>query len=773
MPKQKTTLLLAITFVGFYALIMQVTYIREILVICYGNELCIGLIFGFWLFGVSAGAYGAGRIYPRVSDPLKLIFLLIISLTFIFWGLIFFIRISRIIFEISPGEYMPFSKIVPFIFLAVFPGSAFIGFSFPIICLAKAKNEAAPSEQIANVYIFEALGSILGGLFFTFLFVPYFSPFTIIAIINLVAFAVLAILSANFFKGSLRLFAALVSAVLCLGFFLSLNSGLITKIENFTTLKRWNSFTKDMELLSSKDSKYQNIAVGRSKNQYSLFLNGQYTSSFPDEYQHAAFAHFAMAEHPDPKRVLLIGGGITGVIKNILKYKIETLDYLELDFKEIESIEKFLPKEDRESLLDKRLSIFPIDARYFVKNRKRTYDLIILNLPDPTTAMINRFYTKEFFADLKKDLTPEGVIVTSITSEVNYLGEEISNYAGSIYKTLKEEFKFVLAAPGERNIFFASDNKDSITFDTRILASRFISKNIHSDYFTPFHFDLLLPRDRVEFVRNRLSRLKDIPVNTDERPVTYFYSLIIWDRLSGWKKLSGFQFADYVKFSSKINFGWYLTPLALFFLLRMVYIFAFKKDKESRARFNSAFAIFSAGFAGMAFSIILIFAFQNIFGYVYQKIGLIIATFMFGLAFGGYFMKRMGIKGIKAERLLSRNLILILIFSLTLPFLIGFFSKLNIKSSAAIELAFSSLLFLAGFLTGSSFPASSKVYLKASGDLGKTAAVIESADHLGAFFSALLTGVIFVPILGLLKTCIFIAALNLVALGLLGFQKKY
>jgi len=766
MARQKTTLLLTITFIGFYALIMQVTCIREILVICYGNELCLGLILGFWLFGISAGAYASSKICSKVSEPIKLFFFLILSLTFVFCGLIFFVRISRIIFGIPPGEYMPFFKMIPFIFLAVSPASAFIGFTFPIICIAKAKDEASPEKEIANVYIFESIGSILAGLLFTFFLVPYFSQFTIIAIINSIAFAMLTVLSINFFRTSFKMFTISLSTLICLGFILSLSSGFINKIEGVAIKKRWISFTKDMDLLLSADSKYQNIAIGESKNQYSLFLNGQYTSSFPDEYQHAVFAHFVMAEHPAPKRVLLIGGGVTGIIKNIFKYEIKHLDYLELDFKEIESVKKFLPKEDKEALADKRLSIFPIDGRYYVKNCKETYDLIILNLPDPSTAMINRFYTREFFSDLKRLLNPGGVVVTSITSEPNYLGEEISSYTGSIYKTLKKEFEFVLVAPGERNIFFASNSRDSITFDTKTLASRFLSKNIHSDYFTPFHFELLLPRDRVEFVKEKLSEFKDVHVNTDERPITYLYSLILWNRLSGWKRLSGVQFADYVKFLSKIRFIWYLVPLLLFLLLRLTYIFASKKNSKNIVKFNSTFSIFTAGFAGMAFSIILIFAFQNIFGYVYQKIGIIVATFMFGLAMGGYFMKNLVIKEMKADRLLFVNLILILIFSLSLPFLIEFFSKVQTKSLSAIELSFSTLLLIAGFLTGSAFPAASKVYLLASGDLGKTAGIIDSADHLGAFLSALLTGVLFVPILGISKTCIFIAVLNFVALGL-------
>ncbi|OGL50109.1 MAG: hypothetical protein A3C43_03250 [Candidatus Schekmanbacteria bacterium RIFCSPHIGHO2_02_FULL_38_11] len=773
MIKQKGILFLAITFTGFYALIMQVTYIREILVVCYGNELCLGLILGFWLFGISAGAYGGSKISIRVSEPLKLFFFLAILLTFVFSGLIYFIRTGRTILEVPPGEYMPFLKMVLFIFLAVSPGSAFIGFTFPLICLAKANDEGKPADGIANVFIFEAFGSILGGLLFTFLFVPYFSSFTTITIANSIAFAVLAVLSAEFQKKSSRVSAFLIPASLCIVLLLCLNFGLIKKIEDFTVQKRWTSFTSGLKLLSSVDSKYQNIAIGKSENQYSLFLNGNYTSSFPDEYQQALFAHLAMAEHPNPKNLLLIGGGVTGIIKNILRYEITGLDYLELDFREIESLKDFLPEEDRNALADRRLAIFPFDGRYYVKNCRKTYDLIILNLPDPSTAMINRFYTREFFSDLKKLLTPEGVIVTSITSEVNYFGKEILSYTGSLYKTLKEAFRFVLVSPGEKNIFFSSDSNRSITFDRKILASRFSSKNISSYYFTPFHFELLLPRERVEFARKKLSELKDIPVNTDEKPVTYFYSLLLWDRLSGWKKSSQFQFADYVKFLSKIKFYWYLLPLLFFLMLRLAYLSVSKKGTEDIKKFNSAFSIFAAGFAGMAFSIILIFAFQNIFGYVYQKIGLIVATFMLGLAIGGYFIKTLLTKKIQAERILFANLILIIIFSLSLSPLILFFTRVQAGSLLPVEISFSAFLFIAGLLTGTAFPCASKTYFSASGNTGKTAGIINSADHLGAFLSAILTGVFFVPIFGISKTCLFIAVLNFVAVGMwLVSQKK-
>jgi spermidine synthase len=85
-------------------------------------------------------------------------------------------------------------------------------------------------------------------------------------------------------------------------------------------------------------------------NQYSLMENGKYVSSFPDEYTHAPLAHLFLTQHPNPKNVLLIGGGIEGTIKEMLKYPIESLDYVQLDPKIIEVVKEYLPAEDRKPL---------------------------------------------------------------------------------------------------------------------------------------------------------------------------------------------------------------------------------------------------------------------------------------------------------------------------------------------------------------------------------------------------------------------------------------
>jgi len=84
-------------------------------------------------------------------------------------------------------------------------------------------------------------------------------------------------------------------------------------------------------MLLSVDSRYQNIVVAGNDGQYSLFGNGQYLTSFPDPYETALFTHFTLSQHPFPRTILLVGGGITGILHEILKYPVELIHHVELD----------------------------------------------------------------------------------------------------------------------------------------------------------------------------------------------------------------------------------------------------------------------------------------------------------------------------------------------------------------------------------------------------------------------------------------------------------
>jgi len=555
--------------------------------------------------------------------------------------------------------------------------------------------------------------------------------------------------------------------------FILLASGVVTRVDNYFVNVRWRYSNPDIKLLESIDSRYENIVIGVRDDQYSVFGNGQYNFAFPDDYENSQIAHLVMTQHPAPERVLLIGGGMGGLIREMLKHPVDELDYIELDPVLIESTKKYLPPDEIKALSDKRVKIFHVDGRYFVKRAKaeKKYDLIFVNIPDPSTAFLNRFYTLEFFQEGNGILEKNGVFAIGISSAVNYLGEEVGNYTGSVYQTIHSVFPHVIVSPGQTNYYFASNSFDTATFDIQALIKRYVERGVKSEYFSEHVFHTLLPPETVRFITEEVTSRKGLKVNTDTKPVTYFFNLMLWD------KLSGSQLGSILVWLERSHLKTFLIPVFVFLVCRIVYVVVFRRSLDAQQRFNSIAAIATTGFAGMALEIILIYVFQNIYGYVYEKIGLIIAVFMFGLAMGSGISNRLilqrtsaGEKGFsnkvseRKEKYWIKILIVleaaIVVYASIMPLILNQLSFLFFDS----EYLFMVLVVITGVLTGIEFPISSKLYFLRRGKLGVTAGTINSADHAGAFIGAILTGVLFVPLFGITGSCIIIAGLNLMSL---------
>lgn len=759
---KKLSTLIAFALIGCYSIVVQVLFIREFLVVFLGNELCLGIIFASWLIGISLGAGIGARVVKRLKEvfPIFIFFQVIICLIPFFQ--IYFIRIIRELLGVPPGEYISLVSLFSSTFLLIVPFSFMIGLIFPCACkltVGKVENKA---QQIGWVYIVEAVGSLIGGLLLTFYLIPHFKTYEMLSIISLLILVNSIILSLSH-KNTLNKASLTFYFILLLLLNYLLISGNVANLDDYSIKKRWKAYHNQLEMITSLDSLYENIVVAIKEDQYSLFSNGQYIFSFPDPYQSTVFAHFTLSQHPHPRKVLLIGGGIAGTIQEILKYPITQLHYVELDPKLIEAYLPFLPPEDRRALEDKRVEVFYTDGRYYIKNTREKYDLVIFNLPDPSTAMLNRFYTLEFFKEVKERLNDGGVMVTSITSTVNYIGEEVGVYTGSLYHTLKKVFPYIVIAPGEKNYFFATSTPGVITADSKILAQRYRNRQISSDYFTPYHFTMLLPEERVKFIRKSLEKKRSLRINTDSHPITYFYNLVLWEIFSG-KRGEGNIFQ---RLSDDLT--WFALPLVILFFMRIVYLL-FKKGRVSHhLKFNGLLAIATTGFAGMALEIVLIFAFQNIYGYVYQKVGLIVALFMLGLSLGGYLMNHL-ISGKERDwiRMLIIIEFLICLYSLILPYIITWLSSHEVGRwgiPISMEYLFMILVAGAGLITGLEFPLVSKIFI-AHEEVGTVAGWVDAFDHLGACFGALLTGTILVPLLGTYQSCFFTGVLNLMS-GLL------
>ncbi len=773
-------ILLSYILFGAYALIVQIVCIREILVVFHGNELCLGLIFACWLIGVVSGAGVAARTIDRLRHTVLLYVFFLILLCLLFPLQIYAIRILRSLLQVVPGELIPPAKLLLGAFSTITPLSVLDGALFPLACrLAPASG----AQSIGRMYIAEALGSMIGGITFTFFLVTRYDAYRIAALSGCLLLLTAGSLARRFYKNTLfrgkLKFALQALGVGSLGlsilYGVAFFSSFAGYIHELTTEKRWESMHQFIDLIESIDSRYEHLTLGVQSEQYALFTNGQYTLVFPDKYESEIAAHFFMTEHPQPEDVLLIGGGVEGLIEEILKHPVQSLDYVELDPKLLELISAYLPQASQDALKDPRVSLIYGDGRYVVKQTTRRYDMIILNLPDPTNAMLNRFYTLEFFQEVQRILKPGGVVITELSSSL-HLQEAAANYTGSLYKTLRQIFPYVLVTPGTQNIYVATSEPDVITFDSEILSQRYRERRITNRYFSEYHYGALLRPEQTAFVESTLQQgLGRFRLNTDVQPVTYFYNLLLWTQFSEVtpERLAASNITNIFRVLYQTPAWWFFVPILCVILFRMGYLWLrtanvpFARAQTGRWRydstqFNCLWAIASTGFAGMALELIIIFAFQNIYGYIYQKAGFIMAMFMAGLAAGGYLSHIKSRPHPFLHKLIKSLLlyeIAMMIFAALLPFCIRFLASFH--APGFVEIIFMLLVGISGILTGIEFPLAGAIYLRNQKAIGRTAGMLNSADHIGAFCGAALVGVVFIPILGMTLSCYFISMLKL------------
>lgn len=171
------------------------------------------------------------------------------------------------------------------------------------------------------------------------------------------------------------------------------------------------------EILHTSVSEFQKIAVVNSKEfGRILFLDNVIQTTIKDEFvYHEMITHVALNTLPSPKKVLVIGGGDGGSIREIIKHKsVEKATLVEIDGQVIEAAKKYLP-EISCALDDPRVEVIVDDGIKHVKEHKNTYDMIVIDSTDPIGAAEGLF-GKEFYKDVYEALTPDGIFVAQTES---------------------------------------------------------------------------------------------------------------------------------------------------------------------------------------------------------------------------------------------------------------------------------------------------------------------------------------------------------------------
>ncbi len=749
----------ALALIGFSAVIGQIVLLRELVVVFSGNEISLGIMLATWLFWTAAGsglssAFDLGGTNPRWAvAALECVFG--ISLLPTIWAL----RASRTFFQTVPGELV---GPVPMLFASLACLSVFClaaGALF-VVATRMYEQECAVSARLAtsSAYLLEAAGSGLGGILASILLLRLLGPFhiaTVVAVLNLGMAAVLLFRTGRKQLEAVTVTAALFAVVL---FAIPLFVYVAPSLNRSAQARLWRGF----HLRESRDSIYGNLAVietgtTQTGNIRSIYDNGVILANAPDESAAEEAVHYALLEHPAPRQLLLIGGGVNGSIAQALKHPtIERVDYVELDPALIDMARQFFPAQADPVVSDPRVRLHYADGRYYLKTASGAFDVIILNVPDPQTAQLNRFYTVEFFRSARDHLAPGGVLALQLRSSEDYISSDLAEFLRCIHHTLQTVFPYVVVIPGETIHFFATSQPAVLTDNPQTLIARLQERNLKTQYVREYSIPFRMMPDRMAQLRQQLQSLPSTPVNRDFEPIAYYFDVVLWSA----QFKSGY--AHWFRTAAHLSFTRVLAAVLIVLLFGTV-LLASKPAREGRARSAAACCMAAAGFTLMALQIFLLLAFQSVYGYVYHELAVLIAMCMAGIAFGSW----LGIRHIRSSdrppcRTIATTQFLLALSGPALIFVVSLLSKISGIATTwlAAQFVFPALAALCGMLGGYQFPVATEIYLhnrSHRSGLGTLYAI----DLLGGCGGALLLSSYLIPVFGFWKTAWLSAAVNL------------
>ena len=784
---------------GFTFTITQVMVIRELLVVFTGNELSIAIILANWLLLDAMGSLLWGKKVEEWGLKeggyafLQLLIAILLPLT------IYGIRCLRDLMGLSIGEGASLLQIFFWTIPLLAPLGIANGIMFALGCSLCSNWKERPATSIGRVYLLEALGAGAGGALYTFFFIPFFDSFQVgflLGAANLVS-GLLLILEAPKRRKKWILPGAL-------GFFLIADLMLLfsqstQNIEKRSMERLW----RGLEVLQSRWSPYGNVTVGRREEQLTFFYNGVPICNVPvpDIAFMEEMVHYPLLLVPSPRAILVIGGGLGGIIHEVLKHPVEEVHYTEIDPLIIRLIQENLTPITRQELADPKVRIHSVDGRFYTKATAQKFDGIILNLPSPSTLELNRFYTVEFFREVSRLLREGGVLSLSAPGSEAYLSPEVRDLNLSLLRTLQQVFPSVLVVPGDLNFILASatplaiagaidhtnpnhsresgnperpwipgqarNDKQHKTYGLLynsalqdLLIGRLKGRKIQTQFLDEFQIRRKLEKQRLEWWEDSLGRGGEVRLNRDSAPSGLYYGIAYWNAQFH-PSLQAFW-----SWMGKLRF-WH-AGLLISILAGGVFIWC-RTGAARRRKKVLIWVTVTTGFFGTAMSILLIFSFQTLYGYAYQWIGLLVAGFMVGLALGSWLMTRALEKIQKLNVILIGTEVLIILFATLGMLLLALFYSADLEALSlwTMKAGFLLLSTISGFWVGMEFPLASRIFSSRGEGVGRTAGLLYASDLFGAWAGSLLVGVILVPVLGILQTCGAIILLKLASLGLI------
>jgi|GEM_PF-273806 len=745
---------------GFFTIAAQALLFREFLTAFEGNDITVGLFFGSWFAWIGAGAILARRgeaFSESLSDNIEYL-LLCFPAAFVV-ELLLVVNARRL----AGAEAFELLSVWRMILLAVAvnaPLSILTGIFFPSACRRLQRDQSA-DRAVSSVFMVEAAGSLAGGIAAAVLLAAGVGAARIFLLLSMLVSAAALAAAMAALAGPRRRTAAVCCAVSLIAltvFAGAAASGADRAFIRRLRLVKWTMLLEKEAYRGSFTTAQAEYLYGVYQGQWAAVREGSVCETVPDETAAGRIAATVLCQRPDARRVLVAGSGLS-LCGTFLKLdRFEHVGWVHWDPEFITAVDGYLPEAFR--IQDSRFHPAAGDARSLLSAEKGYYDIIVLNLPDVTSSVLNRYFTAEFYRLAKAAMRGGGVLAVRIAGGENIMGTELVNLGASTKLTMQSVFSQLVLTPGEDTWFLVSDAPE-LTGDPGTLRDRFAAISGSSEVFPPDGlFSIYLPERAAKALESY--EAAGLPghllFNRDARPLANLYSVLLS------AKQSAAPVSRLVKNLAVAGLPVYLAVIAVFVITRSAFIAAGWRRPAGRGAagrrsgFDSEFMVFSMGLVGIGAVIVLIYLYQTRFGSLYLYIGLISSAYMAGLTAGAALMRRLASGG-GAGRSAAWRRHEVLLFCVAIVHVAVLAAIAIFPAALWGHAAFAAAFVASGFCGGCYFPLAAAQLKRAGFDAGAAGSRLETADHLGAAAGGLLTSLALVAVVGTRLTLVVFAAL--------------
>ena len=694
-------------------MVAQVVILRELVAALYGVELLYVLALGSWLVGTAAGAAAARRAPATAGTGMAGCVVLALLIP----AEVAVIRVAGPAAGTVTGAYLPFPAQVAWVAALTMPPAGICGLLFPVL----AGLAAATGLTVGRSYAIESAGAAAAGAGVTLAMGLGASTFQVALAAPAVA-AVSATLAASRWPRRTRAVLACGAVLACAALAARSHAW------DLALLRRMYP-----ALVDAADTPYARVAISRRDDQVAVFENG--ALAFDTEGTSAeAFADLAAVQHPQPRRALVIGGGGEGVPDALGRHGIPQIHNLEIDERAYHLLRRHTAAAGGRPPSAGGVSVLFREPRHYLDSAG-PYDLILVAAGEPASGASSRFYTREFFAQCARGLTPGGVIAIRLAAAENVWPRPLARRTASIAAALRGEFGYLELVAGATLYLFASDRP--LSADPGLLAGRLVGRNVRPRLITPAFLQYLYTNDRREEVERLLATTAVDGPNRDAAPVCYQYAAMTW--------LS--------KFYPGLAASGGHARLQAWQMWGAIVVLAAGVMTWARRRHNRrvGLCLIFVGFVGMVLETVLLLRYQIMNGVVYQQVGWLLTCFMAGMTAGAYAAG--GPDGAGKPRRLLRGRPAIPLAALGIS-LISFAAIAWLPAAAGLT-GTSVLLAAAGASVGGAFAVAASLW---QGHARGAAAALYAADVAGGAAGAVAATLILVPGVGFDGSALLAAA---------------